>query len=151
MTQGDFTQDNSIPTYEKFSEIHPPRVDEANGETANGLTGNFSGSLKQRTELSPKMSDFQVVDRRLFPVLKEGLEWLNNLMVGRVFPETVIPMKSIIEKHLLQEYPEMSLAEAMCIAEVAVGVPLDSEGRIDIARVFVKAGEIEEEKEDKKL
>jgi hypothetical protein len=44
----------------------------------------------------------------------------------------------------------MQYAEAMCVSDVAVTVALDSEGRIDIARVFAKAGEMEEEKEKNK-
>jgi hypothetical protein len=145
------TEDNSIPTFEKFSEIKPPRsLSDSEDDSEVGLPETQAGSLRRRTEIAPKMSDFQVVDKRLFPVLKEGLEWLNNLMVARVFPETIIPLKNIIIKHLLQEFNDISFAEAVCIAEVAVTVALDSEGRIDIARVFAKSGEIEDDKDKNK-
>ncbi len=144
--------ENKPSLYAQLSEIKPPRSDVAiaTSDDSSGL-GENGGSLKKRMDFAPRMSDFQVVDKRLFPILKETVEWLNNLMIARVLIEEVIPLKSIITKHLLGEYPEISFAEAYCIAEVAVSVPIDSEGRIDIVRVFAKAGEMEAEKEKSKL
>src|SRR3972149_6341668 len=133
--------------YGRLSELHPSR---GGGETKEkGLPDDGSGSLTQRMKLSPKRSDIQVVDERLFPVLKETLKWLDNLMIGRVFPEQQIPLKRIIGKHLLKEYPDMSVAEATVIADVAVSVPIDGEGRMDIIHLFTKMTEKSED-EDKK-
>lgn len=138
--------------YEQLSEIHPPRVVESIKDDGDSvaIADENAGSLGRRMKQSPKLTDFQVIDKRLFPILKEGVEWLNNLMVARIFPETQIPLKIILGKHLLTEYPEMQLAEAICIAEVAVSVALDSEGRIDIYKAYVGGHEATEQEDKNK-
>lgn len=131
--------------YNQLSEVTPPRGGIA--ENDDDLEDNYMGTMTQRMKASPKMSDTQVVDKRLFPILKEP--WLSNLMVARVFPDTFNPLRNIIAKHLLQEYPEMSLAEAMVEAEIALTVPLDGMGRLDIIHMFSKLSEQAQEEKGK--
>jgi len=136
--------------YGQLSEVRPARSDVAVKEGAE-LLDDGGGSLAQRMKSSPKMSDTQVVDKRLFPVLKETVDWLNNLMVARVFPETLNPLRNIIVKHLLQEYSDMVFAEAIAITEVALTVAIDGEGRMDIIHLFSKMKEDTEEEKKGKL
>ncbi len=136
----------------QLSEIRPARSDVAVKEGDMRETGeDGGGSLTQRMRMSPKMSDTQLVDKRLFPVLKDNVEWLNNLMVARVFPETLNPLRNIITKHLLQEYPEMSMAESICLAEVALTVAIDGEGRMDIIHLFSKMSDPSDDEKKGKL
>jgi len=135
--------------YGRLSEVRPARSDVA---VKDESLDDGGGSLAQRMKSSPKMSDTQVVDKRLFPILKETVDWLNNLMIARVFPETLNPLRNIIVKHLLQEYSEMVFAEAVAITEVALTVAIDGEGRMDIIHLFSKMKEdIEDEKKAKLL
>lgn len=135
-------QDRYDNVYDSLSEVSVPRDD------VGAHDMDFGESMSQRMKMSTKMSDTQVVDKRLFPELKE--DWLSNLMVARIFPDTFNPLRNIIAKHLLQEYPDMSVAEAIAQAEVALTVPLDGEGRLDIIHLFSKLSENnEKEKRDK--
>jgi len=136
--------------FNQLSEVRPARTDVA-VEDEVGDVGDVSGSLSQRMKLSPKMTDTQIVDKRLFPILKETLDWLNNLMVARVYPETLNPLRNIIIKHLLKEYFSMSFAEAVALAEVALTVALDGEGRLDMIHMFSKLSEASEEEGKGKL
>ena len=123
--------------FNELAEVKPPRkeVGIPPDEEAIG-NDNGGGSLSQRMRGSPKKTDTQVVIEYLLPELKTP--WLSNLMMARVFPETFNPLRNIIAKHLLQEYNEMSVAEALAQAEVALTIPLDGEGRLDIIHTFSK-------------
>lgn len=149
MTTEGFGQ-SSDSLYGRLAEVRPTRTDI---EPMQGIVfeDDGGGSLSQRMRGSPKMSDTQVVDKRLFPPLKDAVEWLNHLMVGRVFPEQLIPLKRIIGKHLLKEYNDMSVAEATVLADVAVSIAIDGEGRMDIIHLFSKLSETTEEKDKAKI
>lgn len=125
--------------FNQFAEVKPVRTDVSVVGTQEPRT--LSGSMRN----SPKMTEFQVLDSRLFPKLREDAEWLDNLMMGRVFPDTLNPLRNIIMKHLLQEDEDISFAEAVVIAEVAVTVPLDGMGRLDEIHSYIKGGDKEEE------
>ena len=137
--------------FDRMAEIKPPRVEAVSDDGVDDILDSYGGSATQRMKVSPKMSDTQVVDKRLFPILKETMEWLNNLMIARVFPETLNPLRNIIVKHLLQEYAEVSFAEAICLAEVALTVAIDGEGRMDIIHLFSKMSEVTDEANKGKL
>lgn len=139
--------------YGQLSEIKPPRGDVATQEVGVGELPHDDGfgSLADRMKLSPKMSDTQVVDRRLFPILKEKLDYLNNLPVARVFPETINPLRNILVKELLQTYEDMSFAEAISIVEVALTIAIDGEGRMDIIHLFSKMSDNGDDKDKGKL
>ena len=136
-------EDKSDPLYERLSEIQPPRTDIAPVDIAD----DYGGSLERRMQQSPKMTDMQVADKRLFPILKETVSWLNYLMVARVSPETYLPMRNIVVKHLLKEFSELQMAEAVVIAETAISIAIDGEGRIDELALFGRSSDtIEEDK-----
>lgn len=134
--------------YDSLSEIAPPRTDVAiNPE----LEDDLAGSLSQRMKVSPKMSDTQIVDKRLFPILRETVEWLNHLMVARIMPETYMPLRTLIVKHLLKTYKgyELSMTEATVLAETALSIGIDGEGRLDIVHLFSKLTEVNQEDKSK--
>lgn len=143
-------EDKSQSAYDRLSEINPPKSD-AKIELDSEISPitETGGSLTNRMKLSPKKTDIQVVMDVLFPEIE--IPWLKNLMVARIFPETFNPLRNIIAKHLLQEYPEMSVAQALSVAELVLTVPLDGEGRLDAIHISSKLKEIEDEKDKNKL
>ncbi len=143
----DNEQKSDDVTFENMSEIKPPRTALSKSDEEIPIS-EASGNLRQRMQMNPKMTDMQIIDNRLFPILKENAKWLNNLMVARVFPETFNPLRNILIKDLLSEYEDMSLAEATCLVEVALTIPLDGEGRLDIIHVGT-TNNGNSEKEDK--
>lgn len=135
------TQDNisGDELFNQFAEVKPIRTDGDNigGQEPRTLAGSMRGS--------PKMSDFQVLDKRLFPHLNEGKPWLDHLMMSRVFPDTMNPLRNIIAKDLLQGDDDTSFTEAVVTAEVAVTVPLDGTGRLDGIHSYIHGTDREEE------
>jgi len=93
----------------------------------------------------------QVADKRLFPVLKETVDWLGYLMVARVSPETYLPLRNIVVKHMLKTFPDLQMAEAVVIAETAISIAIDGEGRIDELALFGRSSEVEEEDKKNKI
>jgi hypothetical protein len=69
-------------------------------------------------------------------------------MVARVSPETYLPLRNIVVKHMLKTFPDLQMAEAVVIAETAISIAIDGEGRIDELALFGRSSEVEEE--DKK-
>jgi hypothetical protein len=121
--------------WEQISEILPERVDVKMPEDSNDLESDLGhGTLGQNMRGSPKLSDVQTIDKRLFPDLQKS--WLNNLLVSRVFPDLYNDLFEIIVKGLLMENTDMTLEEAVCTAEVALSIPIDGEGRIDAIAVL---------------
>ena len=142
-------EDKSEPLWERMAEVKPPRGEAvlAEGEIPSGS----GSSLSKRMQQSPKMSDMQIADKRLFPVLKETVAWLSYLMVARVSPETYLPLRNIVVKHLLKDFSDLQMAEAVVIAETAISIAIDGEGRIDELALFGRSGEAEEEEKKKIL
>jgi len=142
-------EDKSEPLWDRMAEVKPPRGDVAplEGEIPIG----YEDSLAKRTRQSPKMSDMQVADKRLFPILKEAVGWLDYLMVARVSPETYLPLRNIVVKHLLKDFPDLQMAESVVIAETAISIAIDGEGRIDELALFGRSSEAEEEEKKKIL
>jgi len=142
-------EDKSETLWERMAEVKSPRgeVVLADEEIPSGR----SGSLLKRTQQSPKMSDMQIADKRLFPVLKETVAWLSYLMVARVSPETYLPLRNIVVKHLLKDFSDLQMAEAVVIAETAISIAIDGEGRIDELALFGRSSEAEEDDKTKKL
>lgn len=128
--------------FKQFSVIEPPRdvvvPDEGNGK---GEVGHED--LEDRIEGSPRLSDVQSVLKQLFVDL--GIPWLNNLQMARIPPEYYNYLKRIIVKRLIRRYKKEP-AEAIAIAEVAVGVAIDGDGRIEAIAVMGRAAEAEETK-----
>ncbi len=133
---------NDKDLFDELSSAEPPRdvvFPEAEGEGDDG----GHATISERMEGSPKLTDVQIVIRQLFPDL--GVKWLNALMMARVLPEYYVHLKRILIKHLVRTM-NMSVAEAIATIEVAVGIPIDGEGRIDAIAVMGRAAEAEETK-----
>ncbi len=139
VSNGEEKEPQGETLFNKMSEAIPPRDDTALDE----VTEDEHGTIGERMEGSPKLTDVQVIDKRLFPDL--GIPWLNNLQMARVFPEYYVYLKRIMVKHLVRTHG-MFVAQAMAVAEVAVGIPIDGEGRIDAIAIMGRAAEAEETK-----
>jgi len=135
---------NADLQWEEFSVLENERTDVSipDEDKPDELEGG--GGIASR-RFTPKLTDAQTCDKRLFPDL--GKEWLNNLLVSRVFPDLYNDLFEIIVKDLLIENNDMSMGEAIATAEVALSIPIDGEGRIDEIQVF--SGVVNQTSEDK--
>ncbi|MFA5386021.1 MAG: hypothetical protein WC364_15430 [Eubacteriales bacterium] len=130
---------NNPPNDEKWEgfDLFPERDDvvlpDEPSQADNKGSGGY-GSATQNMVRSPKLSDVQTIDKRLFPDL--GKTFLNNLMIAGIFPDLYNDLFDIIVKGLLLENSEMTLEEAVCTAEVALSVGIDREGRIDAIAIL---------------
>ena len=140
-------QTNSDAQWDAFSEILPER-DDINVPDEIKDDGNKMVNSSRAFGV-PKLSDAQSVLKQLFPDL--GKPYLNNLMIGRVFPDLYNDLFDIIVKGLLQDNPQMTVDEAIVIAEVALSVPIDGEGRIDTLALINGQQSLELEKGKKDL
>ena len=144
------TQDNNEPksTFDSLSGIVPPRELDDMPEDVGMDTPRLQGSLRQRMNESPKLTDMQTADKRLFPAVEidgEVIGWLTNMQIGRVFPDTYVPVRNMIMKHLMREYHKSSV-EAYCIADRVLSTAIDGEGRIDELALIGKTGEAADDK-----
>jgi hypothetical protein len=123
--------------WKEFSELLPERTDvkvpeddefnSIGGESSGG--DDDSGTLSQRMKSSPKLSDAQTFDLRLFPAMKK--EWLEILQVSRVFPDTYNHLFRIFVKDLMREDRKLTLAQAIAYVHTSLSIAIDGEGRID--------------------
>lgn len=146
--------DNDKDTvYEAFSKLEPPRDNIGEPPSSNGID-IYGGSLDSRMRGSPKLSDMQSADSRLFPMLevaKEHIAWLQHVMVARITPEVYIPFRNIIVKHLIRKFfPDLDVPEAIIIAETALSIAIDGEGRIDELALFGRSSDNEDAEREKK-
>lgn len=132
--------------FNQMSGIVPPRdVNTYDESVSDGNGGNET--LGEVIAHSPKLSDMQTADQRLFPDLagKLPIQWINKLMVSRVFPDIYNPLFRICVKELVRN-TEMSVAEAIAYVNTAISIAIDGEGRIDEIRITGRAAEAESEK-----
>jgi len=132
----DNEQSSSDLQFEKFSELLPERsdIELPKDELTVDEGEGGGGTLSQRMKVSPKLSDVQTIDKRLFPNL--GCDHLNNLMIAGIFPDLYNDLFDINVKGLLIENPDMSLEEAVNTVETALSVGIDREGRIDAIAIL---------------
>lgn len=137
----------SDKAFEQMSSIVPPREVDMPEETGGNGDGGGHDTLEERMESSPKLSDMQTADKRLFPDLagKLPIQWINKLMVSRVFPDIYNPLFRICVKELVRN-TEMSVAEAIAYVNTAISIAIDGEGRIDEIRITGRAAEAESDK-----
>src|SRR3972149_10918689 len=90
---------------DELAGIVPPRDDVEIPEPGVEVgLGEIGGSLRQRMNLSPKLTDMQTADKRLFPAVKieeEVIEWLSNIQVSRIFPDVYSHYRNLIAKHII--------------------------------------------------
>lgn len=150
--QGGTTPDADV-LFQRMSSIVPPRSDVRLPDDGGGAGGATThSSLKKRMKEAPTLSDMQTADKRLFPPVEidgEIIGWLSDMQVARVFPETYVPLRNMIAKHLMQTYAKMGVVEAFCIAERVLSTGIEGDGRIDELQLVGRAAALEKEKETK--
>jgi hypothetical protein len=109
--------------YDKLATIEPEREALILGEDEEHKT------LTESQTSTRKKSDMEVADNRLFPEFV--VSWLKYLPVACITPETFVPLKKLLLKCVLEEYPDISFGEAITTVETAMSIGLDREGRID--------------------
>ncbi len=139
--------------WKSFSELIPERddvkiPDDDLDDVMGGGEPNVessSGTLSQRMKLSPKLTDAQTFDLRLFPSMKK--EWLEILQVSRVFPDTYNHLFRIFVKDLMREDKKITLAQAIAYVHTALSIAIDGEGRID--ELALSSGAMQKEDDSK--
>jgi len=138
-------QSKDTSAFDQMAEAVPRRdivlPEDSDSDGGEGSDGHEL--IEDRWESSKKLSDTQVVIRQLFPDL--GIPWLNALQMGRVFAEYHVDLKDIITKDLIRG-GKKTVAEAIALAEIAVGIADNGEGRIDALAAIRGAAEAEEAK-----
>lgn len=131
----------------QLASIVPERLIDLPDEVKDEDIGH--GTLKERMEAHPNLSDMQTADKRMFPDL--GVRHLNTIQVSRVFPDIYNPFGRILVKDLLKNSNngDMSVAEALADVNTSMSIAIDGEGRIDELGLIGKTTEMETE--DKKL
>ena len=142
--------ENPESLYEQLSKVIPKKEDEDLEELEDidrlGITSQ--DSLAKSMKVSPKLSDMQTADKRLFPdvIIKDVVvDWLGEIQIARVFPDTYVPYRNMIAKHILQNYEEVELVQAFSIADRVLSVAIDGEGRIDELALIGKAQDLKTE------
>jgi len=148
MTQEDNKNEGDL-LWKNFSEVVPEREDVIYPKDNDEETpiGEERQTLTSRMKTNPNQSEIQTIIEQAFPDL--GYAYLNNLQMSRQFPDSYIPMESILVKQLLKDNPKLSVGEAKAIVATAMSIAIDGEGRIDLlgfAGVQAKQAEIEEQK-----
>jgi hypothetical protein len=118
--------------WEQFSELVPERDDvKLPEDDIEGLDGEFGrGGITHNMKMTPKLSDAQTFDKRLFP--SSGFDWLDRLQVSEIFPDTYNHMFRIFTKDLMRSEKGMSLGEAIATVHTSCSIALTREGRIDV-------------------
>ncbi len=134
------------PAFEKMKQVVPPREIELPSEDGEG-DGGGHGTLEERMETSPKLSDMQTADRRLNPDL--GYRHLNIMQMSRVFPDVYNPLFRIMVKDLIRRSraeknedgiaKRMTVAEAIAYVNTALSMAIDGEARIDEINIMGRA------------
>lgn len=136
---------NQDDLFDEMSEVLSPREDAIPQSDDELVAG---GSLRQQMQFSPKKSDAQIADERLFPLIQYKdviIDWLTQLQVARIFPDVYVPYRNMIAKDLMFEYDDITLTKAYVIAETVLSIAIDGEGRIDALAIFGRLGEKKEE------
>jgi hypothetical protein len=121
---------NSDAQWESFSSLEAEReilIPDSDDEL--GFDNDSHASITQRMRESPKLTDAQTFDKRLFP--KQKTEWLELLQVSRIFPDNFNDLFIILVKDLMSEDKNITLGEAIAQVHTALSIALDGEGRID--------------------
>ena len=104
-------------------------------------------TLTGRMRTSPNQSEIQTIIDQAYP--RTGYDYLDNLQMARIFPDSYIPMGSTLKKQVLKDNSKLSVGEAIAIVDTAMSIAIDGEGRIDLlgfAGVQAKQAEAEEQR-----
>ena len=132
---------NPDELYDQLKQVEPARVvpipEDGEPDDIKGAT------MGERSESSPKLSDFQSALKVLLPKMES---FLDVIQVSRIFPDVYNPMFSLLVKGLLEEVDDMSMSKAIAYVNTALSIAIDGEGRIDITALYGRASETEMEK-----
>lgn len=119
--------------WEEISDIVAERddVDLPEDDVEESSGGGGHTTLKQRQIESPRLSDMQVFDNRMFPDMGEGNEWLNRIQSSEVFPDSFNNLERIYVKGLLKDKKDMSFHKALADVNTSLSIALNRDGRID--------------------
>ncbi len=123
--------------------IEPPRTVDLPDDDVAINTGGDHGSMTEQVEHSPRPSDVAIVIKQLFPDL--GIEWLTKVQMARILPQYYDHLKFIFVTELIRNN-RMPPTQAIALTEIAVGVALDGEARIEAIAVIGKSEASEEAK-----
>ncbi len=105
-------------------------------------------TIEDRIESHPKLTDIQSALKILFPKLKG---YLNVIQMARISPDAYDALFWLLVKDLLEEFEDLSMAEAIAQVRTALDIPFDGEGRIEVVALQGRASEQEFEKERNKI
>lgn len=131
--------------FEALAEALPERVSDDDDSDDNEVDAPAHKSFKQ-AEAAPNLSDAQAAMKTLMP--DTGYKHLNLLQVSRVFPDSYIPLQSILVKDLLSGDEDLTVAEAITLAHTSESIAVDGDGRIDVITILgaAKAADRDAEK-----
>lgn len=128
MTQNNQQQPNEADAlFASMRTINPVR-DDLGEEVVPSEGADAEQDLDERMESSRKMSDIQVIDRRLNPDLK--VHYLNVQTMGRVFPDSYTPLFRIQVKDLVKNHG-FSVPEAITLVNTSLSMAIDGEHILD--------------------
>lgn len=129
--------------FDSMKSIESPRTVELPEDELGGGMGSDHASFTEQVEHGARPSDVAIVIKQLFADL--GVYWLTMLQMARVLPQYYDHLKYICVTELIRNY-RMPVAKAIALTEIAVGVALDGEARIEAIAVIGKSEASEEAK-----
>jgi len=147
MTQNNQSQSSEADAlFAGMRQFNPIREDVVEDEVPDE-GGSGEQSLDERMESSRKMSDIQILDKRLNPDLK--IDYLNVQTMGRVFPDSYNPLFNMQVKDLMRR-KGMSMTEAATYVNTSLSMAIDGEHILDTIQIS-RSGAIVPEDKDKGL
>jgi hypothetical protein len=120
-------QFNADKEWESLSDLVPQRDVELPDEEKIEVDGHTT--LRQRQIESPRLSDAQVFDNRMFPDM--GVDWLNRVQSSEIFPDSYNHFFRIYVKGRMKEDRGMPLHQAIADVNTSCSIALGREGRFD--------------------
>ena len=131
--------------FSQLPQVEPMREVDVRDDDIDG--GDGRGDIEDRLKSGGKLTDLQVIDRRLNPDL--GYPFLNRICMSRVFPESYDKLFRILVKYLVRTY-DVPVPEAVALSNTALSIAIDGEGRIDEIIIGTKGASGEKSEEEKK-
>jgi hypothetical protein len=121
---------NADAQWNAFSELAPEREDIVLPEESDDTVKSVGHkTLSQQMRDSPRLTDAQVFDNRMFPDM--GKPWLNRVMSSEIFPDSFNHFFRIFVKGLMKEDRGRPLHEAIADSHTVCSIALGREGRFD--------------------
>lgn len=130
--------------WEELSDLVAERDDVVKPDIEKEDANEGHTTLKQRQIESPRLSDYQVFDNRMFPDF--GRPWMNRLMSSEIFPDSYNHLFRICVKGLMKDDKSLPLHQAIFDSNTACSIALGREGRFD---QLAHDGTVSQKDEDK--